>query len=663
MRRVSAFPCRCSSASSPTDRMIDVVLLVRDRELRTRRDGGEYLQLGAGRPHGLGAGVICDGVAEVARGLPGRLRRARRRPLRASHPRYGAQIAVRALRAAEPHEVDLDALLDGPPRSADADGGRPARARRHGPEPAPARAARRDLRPGTPTWERFRDAPAAKRYHQAYRHGLLEHSLSVAQSVSAISADVPGHRPRRRGHRRAAARHRQARRLHRRPALAIDLTDARQAAGRDPARLLPRPPPDRGPARLPRPTSPAPVLHIILSHHGALEHGSPVVPCTREATLVHMIDNLGGRLGSFDRLEKELPQGSALVGVRPRARRRRLLRRSPSGVAQKCANSRESRRTRPGALCRASPSTVVGRGEGHREADPAAVADLVPDGGAAARHRDRDPARRRGLLRHDRGRVRAPLLRRPRGARRARHPAARRQAGRRLLRAGELLARARGLPPPRDRVHRRRARRAADRADAARRRVRLRRAAAARAPADHLGPPEPARLAGAALDRRSASPASAGGAELSARLAKIDTAIYRRKRIEFEYFTMQTGETALRKRRPVPAAVRGRPVLPRRPLARARRRARLPALAHPRQGRLRHEGRARLPAPATTSTRASYANRIPWQLGDDARHRRDLGLRPHRLARRAQLRPLRRAGRRRRRRPRLPHRRTRSRGS
>ena len=51
------------------------------------------------------------------------------------------------------------------------------------------------------------------------------------------------------------------------------------------------------------------VLHIILSHHGALEHGSPVVPCTREATLVHMIDNLGGRLGSFDRLEKQLRAG------------------------------------------------------------------------------------------------------------------------------------------------------------------------------------------------------------------------------------------------------------------------------------------------------------------------------------------------------------------
>ena len=51
------------------------------------------------------------------------------------------------------------------------------------------------------------------------------------------------------------------------------------------------------------------LLHIILSHHGSLEHGSPVVPCTREATLVHMIDNLGGRLGSFDRVERALLGG------------------------------------------------------------------------------------------------------------------------------------------------------------------------------------------------------------------------------------------------------------------------------------------------------------------------------------------------------------------
>ncbi len=52
------------------------------------------------------------------------------------------------------------------------------------------------------------------------------------------------------------------------------------------------------------------LLHIILSHHGKLEHGSPVIPCTREATLVHFIDNLGGNLGSFDRIEKALADGA-----------------------------------------------------------------------------------------------------------------------------------------------------------------------------------------------------------------------------------------------------------------------------------------------------------------------------------------------------------------
>ena len=113
--------------------------------------------------------------------------------------------------------------------------------------------------------------------------------------------------------------------------------------------------------------------------------------------------------------------------------------------------------------------------------------------------------------------------------------------------------------------------------------------------------------------------ASAGGAELSARLAKIDTAIARRKRIEFEYFTMQSGEVAERRVDPYLLLYPGPPVLPRRPLARARRRARVPALAHPRQGRLRDEGRARLPAPdglrPARSTRARSRGSSATRVG------------------------------------------------
>ena len=48
-------------------------------------------------------------------------------------------------------------------------------------------------RPGRADLGAFRDAPAAKRYHQAYRHGLLEHSLSASPRRSpSISATFPG---------------------------------------------------------------------------------------------------------------------------------------------------------------------------------------------------------------------------------------------------------------------------------------------------------------------------------------------------------------------------------------------------------------------------------------------------------------------------------------
>jgi len=51
------------------------------------------------------------------------------------------------------------------------------------------------------------------------------------------------------------------------------------------------------------------LLHVILAHHGCLEHGSPVMPSTREAALVHAMDKLSGTMGAFDRLAKETGPG------------------------------------------------------------------------------------------------------------------------------------------------------------------------------------------------------------------------------------------------------------------------------------------------------------------------------------------------------------------
>lgn len=157
-------------------------------------------------------------------------------------------------------------------------------------------------------WERFREAPAAKRYHQAYRHGLLEHTLTVAQAVGRIATTFPGI------DRDLAVTGALLHDIGKLDSYAerdgeIEMTDEGRMCGEISLgyyrvrRLIEQL--EDFPTELERA-----LVHIILSHHGTLEHGSPVVPCTREATLVHMIDNLGGRLGSFDRLERELPAGA-----------------------------------------------------------------------------------------------------------------------------------------------------------------------------------------------------------------------------------------------------------------------------------------------------------------------------------------------------------------
>jgi proteasome accessory factor BC len=108
---------------------------------------------------------------------------------------------------------------------------------------------------------------------------------------------------------------------------------------------------------------------------------------------------------------------------------------------------------------------------------------------------------------------------------------------------------------------------------------------------------------------------SAGGAELSARLAKVDTAIYRRKRIEFEYFTMQSGETALRKVDPYELLFEGGQFYlvghsHERNAVRVFRLSRI-------RGKVAYATKAEhdFQRPADFDPR-DYANRIPWQLGE-----------------------------------------------
>jgi len=290
---------------------IDRVLLVREVDRRSRRDGGEFLRLTLGDRSGALVAMVWDDVTAVAALVEAG------KPVHAVgryivHPRFGPQLNLRSLRAAEPGTFELDELLDGPLRGVtqmEADLRELIATVR---QPYLCLLLEGLIGADAPLWPAYRDAPAAKFYHQAYRHGLLEHCLAVGQAVSAISATFAGID---RDVAITGALLHDIGKLdaYTRDPSAIDLTDDGRLHGeialgyfrvRHAIEAIEGFPPDLAKA----------LLHIILSHHGTLEHGSPVVPATREATLVHMVDNLGGRLGSFDRLEKELREGERWSG-------------------------------------------------------------------------------------------------------------------------------------------------------------------------------------------------------------------------------------------------------------------------------------------------------------------------------------------------------------
>lgn len=282
-------------------RRIETPLLVKGVEVRSRRNGAEYLKLVLGDRTGTVAAVVLDGV-DAARAV---CRVGSVVHVVASFD--GDRLLVESVRLAPEAEVDRSGLVDGPARPAD----QMESDLRELIATVQDRHLRRLLAlvlgEDTPTWPRFRDAPAAKHYHEAYRHGLLEHSLTVAQAVSAISATFPGI------DRDVAVT---GALLHDIGKLDVYDFSGDAIAMSDQGRLYGEIPLGYYRVRsaiesldgFPPGTAQA-VLHIILSHHGSLQHGSPVVPCTREATLVHMIDNLGARLGSFDRVQKSLPAG------------------------------------------------------------------------------------------------------------------------------------------------------------------------------------------------------------------------------------------------------------------------------------------------------------------------------------------------------------------
>ena len=287
---------------------IAATFAVRERDRRSRRNGDDFVRLLVADRTGAIEAVAWENIDDsFACSAPGTVVFIEGRFN--VHQQYGPKITIRTIRCAAPEEFDQDDLTEAPPvevERLEAD----LRALLATIQNPHLRALLdRIFGEQSRIWKRFRVAPAAKYYHQAYQHGLLDHTLSVAQAVSATAAAFPGI-DRDVAITGALLHDIGKTQAYNADPLAIDLTDAGRLQGEIPLGYYIVRRTIESIEGFDRELAQA-VLHIVLSHHGKLENGSPVVPATREATLVHAMDNLGGTLGSFDRIERELPEGEA----------------------------------------------------------------------------------------------------------------------------------------------------------------------------------------------------------------------------------------------------------------------------------------------------------------------------------------------------------------
>jgi len=151
--------------------------------------------------------------------------------------------------------------------------------------------------------EGWKQWPASKIYHHAYKGGLLEHTFRVVQLVREVVKLYPelnqdlvlagavlhdiGKLKELEGYLSEHNTYEGQLLGHLAQGWEM-IREAAQEVSWDDPRLLTQ------------------LEHIILAHHGQLEFGSPVLPQTREALIVHMLDDLEGKLKMMtDHIEQD----------------------------------------------------------------------------------------------------------------------------------------------------------------------------------------------------------------------------------------------------------------------------------------------------------------------------------------------------------------------
>ena len=156
-------------------------------------------------------------------------------------------------------------------------------------------------------WPEFQESPAAKGIHHAYIGGLLEHSLSVAQLCHFMADHYEGvdhsllvagallHDIGKLEELKAengVVEYTVAGRLKGHLVIGSEMIGKAAAQIKDfPEELLEQ------------------LQHLILSHHGRLEFGSPTVPMTVEAFVLSFVDDLDAKMNQTEQLRRKMKSG------------------------------------------------------------------------------------------------------------------------------------------------------------------------------------------------------------------------------------------------------------------------------------------------------------------------------------------------------------------
>ncbi len=167
------------------------MLLVRSVERRARANGDAFLKVTFADRTGTLTTNVWDDVDEVEALLRvgGAYRVYGKYEV---HERFGPQLRLEGFDPAADGSYDPSELRAGPPVPVEELERRLRALVASVQDPAMRALLDAVLGEGTATWAEYRIAPAAKRVHQAYRHGLLEHCLTVAEAVAGAAGVFPG---------------------------------------------------------------------------------------------------------------------------------------------------------------------------------------------------------------------------------------------------------------------------------------------------------------------------------------------------------------------------------------------------------------------------------------------------------------------------------------